>query len=120
MKKDYYEILSVSSEATDEEIRTAYLKLALKWHPDKHSGDDSATLKFQQIGEAYRVLSDPVQRSEYDCAEDNYDVDEYALEEYLQRFQMFILTSNGLGLDAGSDPFGQGDLSGFGGLLGVS
>ena len=63
-KKNYYEILDISPDATDEEIRTAYLKLALRWHPDKHHGDDSAKDRFQQIGEAYHVLQDPVARAE--------------------------------------------------------
>lgn len=64
-KKDYYAILGVNPDATEEEVRTAYLKLALKWHPDKHANDDSAKDKFQQIGEAYHVLQDPLQRAEY-------------------------------------------------------
>ncbi|KAK3284609.1 hypothetical protein CYMTET_7750 [Cymbomonas tetramitiformis] len=119
MKKDYYKILGVESDAPDEEIRTAYLKLALKWHPDKHQGDDTATQKFQQIGEAYQVLSDPVQRAEYDVSTD-YDVAEFALEEYLRRFQTFILTVNGLGLDATGDGRIEPDSVGFGGLLGVN
>ena len=62
--QDYYEILSVTEDATDDEVRTAYLKLALKWHPDKHHGNDAATNKFQEISEAYHVLSDPVKRAE--------------------------------------------------------
>lgn len=62
--QDYYEILSVTEDATDDEVRTAYLKLALKWHPDKHHGNDAATNKFQEISEAYHVLSDPLKRAE--------------------------------------------------------
>mmetsp|Transcript_14787 Transcript_14787/g.28461 ORF Transcript_14787/g.28461 Transcript_14787/m.28461 type:complete len:127 (-) Transcript_14787:401-781(-) len=124
-KKDYYAILGVNPDATEEEVRTAYLKLALKWHPDKHANDDAAKDKFQQIGEAYHVLQDPLQRAEYDDAAE-YDVCEYALEEYLRRFQVFILTVNGLGLEAAgmspSSGVGSQDsgLGGFGGLLGVS
>jgi DnaJ-class molecular chaperone len=62
--QDYYEILNVTEDATDDEVRTAYLKLALKWHPDKHHGNDVATNKFQEISEAYHVLSDPLKRAE--------------------------------------------------------
>lgn len=131
-KKDYYEILGVAPDATDEEIRTAYLKLALRWHPDKHKGDDGkgddgATDKFQQIGEAYHVLQDPMQRAEYDEAdeEDDYDMaDGATLEEYLHRFQTFILTVNGLGLETAvlnNNTLNSGDLGGgFGGLLGMN
>mmetsp|Transcript_2338 Transcript_2338/g.4731 ORF Transcript_2338/g.4731 Transcript_2338/m.4731 type:complete len:127 (-) Transcript_2338:460-840(-) len=119
-KKDYYQILNVPEDASNDEIRTAYLKLALKWHPDKHRGDDAASNKFQEIGEAYHVLIDPVQRAEYDSVAE-YNVDHYELEEYLRRFQAFILTSNGLGLDSALCNLHTGpcERSGFGGLLGV-
>mmetsp|Transcript_24244 Transcript_24244/g.76284 ORF Transcript_24244/g.76284 Transcript_24244/m.76284 type:complete len:120 (+) Transcript_24244:218-577(+) len=106
MKKDYYDVLGVDFEATDDEIRKAYFKLALKWHPDKHHGTDEAKAKFQEIGEAYHVLSDPVKREEYNVAAD-YDVDEFGVEEYLKRFGEFILTVHGLGLGASSSLLGQ-------------
>lgn len=61
---DYYEILGVSKSATQEEIKRAYRKLALKYHPDKGSGGDEK--KFKEINEAYQVLSDPVKRRQYD------------------------------------------------------
>ncbi|KAI3776641.1 hypothetical protein L1987_46427 [Smallanthus sonchifolius] len=57
--KDYYRVLEVDYEATEEEIRSNYIRLALKWHPDKKKGADSATSKFQEINEAYQVLSGP-------------------------------------------------------------
>ncbi|KAG6737574.1 hypothetical protein POTOM_059102 [Populus tomentosa] len=52
-QKDYYKILEVDYDATDEKIRLNYRRLALKWHPDKHKGDSAVTTKFQEINEAY-------------------------------------------------------------------
>ncbi|KAJ1383906.1 DnaJ domain containing protein, partial [Sesbania bispinosa] len=64
--KDYYKILEVDYDATEDAIRSNYIRLALKWHPDKQKDQDSATSRFQEINEAYQVLSDPVKRREYD------------------------------------------------------
>ncbi len=66
MNKDYYEILGVNKNATEQEIKKAYRKLAQKYHPDKHKGDKSAEAKFKEINEAYEVLSDKQKRSNYD------------------------------------------------------
>jgi molecular chaperone DnaJ len=65
-KRDYYEVLGVGRNAGDEEIKKAYRKLALKFHPDKNAGDKSAEEKFKGIGEAYEALSDPQKRAAYD------------------------------------------------------
>eukprot|EP00826_Nyctotherus_ovalis_P043204 TRINITY_DN4524_c0_g2_i1.p1 TRINITY_DN4524_c0_g2~~TRINITY_DN4524_c0_g2_i1.p1 ORF type:complete len:277 (+),score=67.91 TRINITY_DN4524_c0_g2_i1:137-967(+) len=66
-KKDFYEILEISKTATDEEIRRAYKKLALKWHPDKNQQNrEEAELKFKEIAEAYAILSDRQKRARYD------------------------------------------------------
>lgn len=64
--KDYYKILGVSPEATEEEIRLAYRRLALRYHPDRNPGDPSAEEKFKEVNEAYGVLGDPRKRAEYD------------------------------------------------------
>lgn len=64
--KDYYKILGVGREATDKEIKSAYRKLALKYHPDKNPDDDRAEEKFKEINEAYEVLGDPAKRAKYD------------------------------------------------------
>jgi molecular chaperone DnaJ len=65
-KRDYYEVLGVGRNAGDEEIKKAYRKLALKFHPDKNAEDKSAEEKFKEIGEAYEALNDPQKRAAYD------------------------------------------------------
>ncbi|MBC7340637.1 MAG: J domain-containing protein [Firmicutes bacterium] len=64
--KDYYKILGVSRNASDEEIKKAYRRLARKYHPDVNPGDRAAEEKFKEINEAYAVLSDPERRRRYD------------------------------------------------------
>lgn len=64
--KDYYKILGVSKTASQEEIKKAYRKLAVKYHPDKNKGDKVAEEKFKEISEANNVLSDPEKRKQYD------------------------------------------------------
>ena len=65
-KRDYYEVLSLERGASDEEIKKAYRKLAVKFHPDKNPGDKAAEEQFKELGEAYEVLSDPKTRAAYD------------------------------------------------------
>jgi curved DNA-binding protein len=66
--KDYYAILGVPKNATPDEIKKAYRKLAKQWHPDKHAGDkkNEAEARFKEISEANAVLSDPEKRKQYD------------------------------------------------------
>jgi curved DNA-binding protein len=64
--KDYYRILGVSRDASEKEIKTAYRKLARKYHPDVNPGDKSAEEKFKEVSEAYEVLSDKDKRTKYD------------------------------------------------------
>ncbi len=65
-KRDYYEVLGVERGATDEEIKRAYRKLAVKFHPDKNPDDPHAEEKFKELGEAYDALIDPNKRAAYD------------------------------------------------------
>ncbi len=67
MSKDYYEILGVDKEASQDEIRKAFRTLAKKYHPDANPGDPLAEAKFKEINEAYEVLSDETKRSNYDA-----------------------------------------------------
>jgi molecular chaperone DnaJ len=65
-KRDYYEVLSVSRDCDDGALKTAYRKLALKYHPDRNPNDQDAEEKFKEAAEAYSVLSDPQKRAAYD------------------------------------------------------
>jgi curved DNA-binding protein len=77
MAEDYYKILGVKKDASDEEIKKAYRKLAMKYHPDHTKGDKTAEEKFKKISEAYAVLSDKEKRTEYDT---------FGAEGFRQRF----------------------------------
>ena len=66
-KTDYYDILGVSKGASADEIKKAYRKQALEWHPDRHKDDkEAAEKRFKEINEAYQILSDPQKKSAYD------------------------------------------------------
>lgn len=70
--KDYYKILGVDKSASQDEIKKAFRKLAMKYHPDKNKGDKASEEKFKDINEAYEVLSDPEKRKKYDQLGDNW------------------------------------------------
>ncbi|PQM38644.1 chaperone protein DnaJ [Prunus yedoensis var. nudiflora] len=105
--KDYYKILEVDYDANDDAIRSNYIRLALKWHPDKQKDEDSANTRyvfpvdhvFVNLAEGmlHKVLSDPVKRREYDKQGMLYVYD-YNVTEYLNRYKGLILTCNGLGI----------------------
>src|SRR5216117_711024 len=64
-KRDYYQVLGVERNASEDEIKKAYRKLAIKYHPDKNPGDKAAEEQFKELGEAYEALSDPQKRAAY-------------------------------------------------------
>ena len=66
MKQDYYEILGISKAASSSEIKKAYRKNAIKYHPDKNPGDKTSETNFKKAAEAYEILSDPDKKSRYD------------------------------------------------------
>lgn len=70
--KDYYKILGVDRQAKEDQIKRAYRKLAMKYHPDRNPGDKQAEERFKEINEAYQVLSDPEKRARYDQLGDSY------------------------------------------------
>lgn len=65
-EQDHYEVLGVKPDASDEEIREAYRKLAFRYHPDRNRGSRDAATRMKEINEAYAILSHPVKRRDYD------------------------------------------------------
>lgn len=99
MAEDYYQVLGVGKKATAEEIKKAYRKLAVKWHPDKNPDNKAAEEKFKKISEAYAVLSDPKKREEYDTfgSADQFR-QQYSQEDIFRGFDLDeILRSFGFG-----------------------
>lgn len=96
-KRDYYEVLGVSKNASDDEIKKAYRKLAIKYHPDKNPGDKEAEAKFKEINEAHDVLSDKQKRARYD------------------QFGHAGVGGAGFGGGSAGNPFGQGGAFNFNG-----
>ena len=99
MAEDYYQVLGVDKKATADEIKKAYRKLAVKWHPDKNPNNKAAEEKFKKISEAYAVLSDPKKREQYDQfgSADQYR-QQYSQEDIFRGFDLDeILKSFGFG-----------------------
>ncbi|MGQ9798784.1 MAG: DnaJ C-terminal domain-containing protein [Ignavibacterium sp.] len=95
--KDYYKILGVDKNATQEEIKRAYRKLAMKYHPDRNPGDKSAEEKFKEITEANEVLSDPEKRKKYDALGANWKQYEHAGQGFDDLFSQFGGAQGGRG-----------------------
>ncbi len=86
-ENDYYKILGVKKEATDAEIKKAYRKLALKWHPDKNPNNrKESEEKFKKINEAYSILSDKNKRNEYDNGGMNFDFKGFNADDIFKDF----------------------------------
>ena len=116
-KKDYYEVLGVSKDASEADIRKAYKKLAIRWHPDKNPDNkEEAEEKFKEISEAYSVLSDPQKKREYDTGGmsfEGFDFDDF---DPFAMFESFFGGGFGNNKKKGkkNDPFGFN--FGFGGF----
>lgn len=114
--KNYYEILGVPEKATEDEIKKAYRKLALQWHPDKNSSPD-AEEKFKSITEAYEVLSDQDARRKYDLGGDDFDFDqEFHFHNPFELFQQMFANFN---RGCMGDPFEQSNFGEFGNGFGT-
>ena len=100
MAEDYYSILEVDRNASQDEIKRAYRRLAMKYHPDRNNGDKAAEEKFKQIGTAYEVLGNEEKKRIYD---------QVGHERY---------TNPGAGGGPGAGDFGRFDFGGFGGGFG--
>jgi len=121
---DYYKILGVDKNASDSDLKKAYRKLALKYHPDHAKGDKSSEEKFKQISEAYAVLSDPEKRKQYDQFGSAGFQQRYSQEDIFRNFDFsdifreFGFGSNAFGGRSGGVKFsfgGGGSPFGFGG-----
>ncbi len=118
---DYYKILGLSKNASDEEIKKAYRKLAMKHHPDHAKGDKSAEEKFKEISEAYAVLSDKEKRKQYDTFGSSGFHQRFSQEDIFKGFDFSSIFSD-MGFGGGGDFFSKGGGTRFsfgdGGLFG--
>ena len=105
---DYYKILGVSKQATPDEIKKAYRKLAMKYHPDHAKGDKASEEKFKKISEAYAVLSDPEKKKQYDTFGSTDFSQRYSQEDIFQGFDFSsIFKEFGFGGGGFGGGFGQ-------------
>jgi len=133
MAEDYYKVLGINKNATKEEIKKAYRKMAMKYHPDHAKGDKGSEEKFKKISEAYAVLSDDEKRKQYDTFGSEGFQQRYSQEDIFRGFDLGdILREFGFGgfggagggrggtyrfsFGGGESPYGQGSpFEGFGG-----
>ena len=117
---DYYETLGVSKKAGSDEIKKAYRKLALKYHPDKNNGNKEYEARFKEISEAYAVLSDPEKRRQYDTYGANGFHQRYSQEDIFKGFDINeILRQFGFGTGSFSSTGFRGQSGGMGGMGGM-
>eukprot|EP01114_Cavostelium_apophysatum_P022679 TRINITY_DN8287_c0_g1_i2.p1 TRINITY_DN8287_c0_g1~~TRINITY_DN8287_c0_g1_i2.p1 ORF type:complete len:359 (-),score=110.12 TRINITY_DN8287_c0_g1_i2:15-1091(-) len=117
-RKDYYKILNVDKNASEDDIKRAYKKQALKWHPDKNSGTPEeakhAEAMFKDVGEAYTVLSDAQKRRRYDVGDDLQDMDGGGMPSDVDMSQIFSMFFGGGGMGGGG--MGGSPFGGMGGM----
>ncbi len=120
MADDYYKILGIDKSASASEIKKAYRKLALKYHPDKTKGDKALESKFKKISEAYAVLSDPEKRNQYDTYGSADFQQRFSQEDIFRNFNLGdILKDFGFGGGGRGGGFGRaGQQRGFSGMGG--
>ena len=111
---EYYKTLGVDKKATPDEIKKAFRKLAVKYHPDRNPGDKAAEDKFKEINEAYAVLSDPKKKEEYDTYGSSGFHKQYTQEDIFRNFD-FGGTFRDMGMGGGEDIFSRLFGGGFGG-----
>ena len=112
---DYYKILGVDRNADTGEIKKAYRKLALKYHPDRNKGDKEAEEKFKQISEAYAVLSDKNKRQQYDTFGAEGFQQRYSQEDIFRNVDLGdILREFGINFGGGATSFSFGGSRGGG------
>lgn len=110
---DYYEILGVKKDSSPSEIKKAYRKLALKYHPDKNNGGKEAEAKFKEINEAYAVLSDPDKKKQYDLYGSANFHQRYSQEDIFRGFDLNdILRQFGFGATGQSAHFRSNNMGG--------
>jgi curved DNA-binding protein len=113
-KTDYYQVLGLKKGASADEIKKAYRKLAVKYHPDKNPGSKEAEEKFKEINEAYAVLSDPQKKSQYDQFGDSGFHQRFSQEDIFRGFDVGdLFKDKGFGTD---DIFSRIFGGGFGGF----
>lgn len=114
---DYYKTLGVDKKASPDEIKKAYRKLAVKYHPDRNPGDKAAEEKFKEINEAYAVLSDPQKKEQYDTFGSSGFHKQYSQEDIFRNFD-FSGTFRDMGMGGGEDIFSRLFGGAFGGGMG--
>ncbi len=103
---DYYKTLGIDKKASADEIKKAFRKLAVKYHPDRNPGDKSAEDKFKEINEAYAVLSDPQKKEQYDTYGSTGFHQQYSQEDIFRNFD-FGGTFKDMGMGGGDDIFSR-------------